>query len=254
MIIYKITNLETGKIYIGKDTKNNPQYLGSGIKIKDAIKSYGRDKFKKDILDHSSNIDELNEKEQFWINFYNSTNPEIGYNISNGGDGGDNFTNHPNKEEYRRKLSEAAIKSNKKLKSKFKKISEELWKDNTYRNNVIEGVNKYWKDESNRVKFSNTMKDVLKDPEKRKIWSECKKGDKNNRWLGFVYLYNTDGIFIKKYDKVTSAKNDLKINFSDMNKIRSGLRDIILTSSKMNISQFEGYRIVITKEDKAFLV
>jgi len=108
MVIYKTTNLQTGKIYIGKDKYNNPKYLGSGVKLKDAIKSYGRDKFSKIILEHCSSYEDLNIRESYWIQFYNSTNPEIGYNISTGGDGGDNFTNHPNKEEYRKKLQNNA--------------------------------------------------------------------------------------------------------------------------------------------------
>ena len=33
MIIYKTTNLINGKIYIGKDEKNTPNYIGSGLLI-----------------------------------------------------------------------------------------------------------------------------------------------------------------------------------------------------------------------------
>jgi group I intron endonuclease len=247
MVIYKTINLQTGKIYIGKDKHNNPKYLGSGVKLKDAIESYGRDNFLKIILEQCSSYEDLNVKESYWIQFYNSTNPEIGYNISTGGDGGDNFTNHPNKEEYRNKLSKAAIKSNERIKNKLKDISTQLWKNDTYKNNVLGGLNKYWKNEYNKENFSKKMKEILKDPEKRKIWSDCKKGDKNKRWLGFAYLYNIDGTLIKKYDKISTALVELKINYGDMNKIRSGERDIILTSSSHLKSKFEGYRILITK-------
>ena len=38
MIIYKTTNLITGKIYIGQDSKNNPKYLGSGKYLNLSIK------------------------------------------------------------------------------------------------------------------------------------------------------------------------------------------------------------------------
>ena len=41
MIVYKTTNLINGKIYIGKDMKNNPNYLGSGTILRRAIKKYG---------------------------------------------------------------------------------------------------------------------------------------------------------------------------------------------------------------------
>lgn len=33
MVIYKTTNLTNGKIYVGKDEKNNSSYLGSGIDV-----------------------------------------------------------------------------------------------------------------------------------------------------------------------------------------------------------------------------
>ena len=41
MIIYKTTNLINGKFYIGKDSKNDPNYLGSGKILKKAFKKYG---------------------------------------------------------------------------------------------------------------------------------------------------------------------------------------------------------------------
>ena len=33
MVIYKITNLINGKIYVGQDMSNNPNYFGSGTMI-----------------------------------------------------------------------------------------------------------------------------------------------------------------------------------------------------------------------------
>lgn len=38
MQIYKIENIMNNKIYIGKDVKDNPNYFGSGLYIKRAIK------------------------------------------------------------------------------------------------------------------------------------------------------------------------------------------------------------------------
>lgn len=51
-IIYKVTNLINGKIYIGRDLRNNPKYLGGGIAIKSAHKKYGRENFVKEILEY----------------------------------------------------------------------------------------------------------------------------------------------------------------------------------------------------------
>lgn len=106
MIIYKTLNLINKKIYIGKDSKNDPTYLGSGKLIKKSIEKYGIENFKKEILEFCSNQNHLNERERYWIKEFKSQNRNIGYNISEGGDWGDCFTNHPEKEEWRKRISE----------------------------------------------------------------------------------------------------------------------------------------------------
>jgi len=103
MYIYKTTNLINGKIYIGQEKGNNPNYLGSGKILKIAIKKYGIENFKKEILKICNNQEELNESEKYYINTSNCF-PPYGYNICKGNFGGDNFTNNPNKEEIRKKL------------------------------------------------------------------------------------------------------------------------------------------------------
>jgi len=85
MIIYKTINLINGKLYVGQDSKNNPEYLGSGTIIKRAIKKYGKENFKKKILEKCKTKFELDEKEKFWIKELNVIND--GYNMSEGGDG-----------------------------------------------------------------------------------------------------------------------------------------------------------------------
>ena len=105
MIIYKTTNLINNKIYIGKTLKKGKRfekYFGSGIAIQKAIKKYGIRNFKKEIIEICFNEKKLNEKEIYWISFYNSNNPKIGYNISLGGDGGGIVSNYT-----RKKLSNA---------------------------------------------------------------------------------------------------------------------------------------------------
>lgn len=89
--IYKITNLINNKIYIGKRTCNispelDSDYLGSGKLIAKAIKKYGKNNFKKEILEICT-PETINEKEKFHINQQNSTCPKIGYNLTEGGDG-----------------------------------------------------------------------------------------------------------------------------------------------------------------------
>lgn len=105
MQIYKITNLINGKIYIGKDTTNNKNYYGSGLLIQRSIEKFGRQNFIKEIIEECDTNEQLCKKEKYWIDYYKSTNLSIGYNISNGGDGGDVISNHPNKDEIIKKVS-----------------------------------------------------------------------------------------------------------------------------------------------------
>jgi hypothetical protein len=87
MIIYKTTNLITGKIYIGQDSKNDPNYYGGGLKLKHAIKKYGKENFEKILIEYCTSYELLNSREKYWISQYDSTNPSIGYNIDIGGNG-----------------------------------------------------------------------------------------------------------------------------------------------------------------------
>ena len=90
MYIYKTTNTVNGKIYIGKriyNERSDKYYLGSGIYLNRAIKKYGRINFTKEIIEWCTK-DILSEREIYWIKFCNATNSKVGYNISNGGDGG----------------------------------------------------------------------------------------------------------------------------------------------------------------------
>ena len=87
MIIYKTVNKLNGKIYIGQDTINNPAYFGSGILILKAIRKYGKSNFEKIILEICNSIDELNEREIFWIKKLNATDRTTGYNLHSGGKG-----------------------------------------------------------------------------------------------------------------------------------------------------------------------
>jgi len=91
MVIYKTTNLVNGKFYIGKDAKNKKSYFGSGRVLKQAIKKYGKENFKKETLEVCTDLKNLDEREIYWIDKYNAV--EVGYNLTEGGTGGDTRTN-----------------------------------------------------------------------------------------------------------------------------------------------------------------
>jgi group I intron endonuclease len=83
-VIYKTTNLINGKIYVGQDRYNKVGYLGSGTLLRSSINKHGKENFKKEILEFCS-LDELNDKEIYWVTFYDSMNPKVGYNLTSGG-------------------------------------------------------------------------------------------------------------------------------------------------------------------------
>lgn len=89
--VYKITNLINNKKYIGKrscdcDIKDD-QYMGSGIILKKAIKKYGKDNFKKDIIEILDNEEEAFQREMYWIKYFNAVRSKEYYNLKDGGNG-----------------------------------------------------------------------------------------------------------------------------------------------------------------------
>ena len=87
--VYKITNLVNGKIYIGCHvTENiNDSYMGSGKAIQDAILKYGKDSFRKEILQCFDSPEKAYEMESILVNENFVASKET-YNYKVGGFGG----------------------------------------------------------------------------------------------------------------------------------------------------------------------
>ena len=144
--IYKITNINNGKAYIGKHNGSlYDEYMGSstiinkdkfGLKEKfgDRYKIEFNKKYIKEILEICDS-DKIDEAEKAWIIKENTFYPN-GMNIDSGGTGGDRITHNPNKEQII--------------------------------NNISAGVRK---------------RDI-EHPEIRKAAGEKIKGEKNGRWKG----------------------------------------------------------------------
>lgn len=87
--LYEVTNLVNGKTYIGQHITDDLEdgYLGSGKALKAAIKKYGRDSFRKEILLFARNEQALNILEMMAVT------PEFcerkdNYNLKEGGNSG----------------------------------------------------------------------------------------------------------------------------------------------------------------------
>ena len=148
-IIYKTTNLINDKVYIGYHSTEdiNDSYLGSGKLLKQAIKKYGENNFKRDILYVFPTKEEALLKESEIVNeafIYSESN----YNIKLGGEGGwDHTYNDPEiskrrkegvalafaegrstgwqlSKEQRNEIGRSSFKGKKHTKETLKKISE----------------------------------------------------------------------------------------------------------------------------------
>lgn len=89
-IIYKVTNLVNNKIYIGqtertlKERWKQHKYKEGCRYLHNAILKYGANNFKIEEIEKVP-IEDLDEREIYWIAYYNSTDRTIGYNILKGG-------------------------------------------------------------------------------------------------------------------------------------------------------------------------
>lgn len=108
MIIYKATNKLNGKIYIGQtirplDVRMAEHARQSASPFDRAIRKYGLENFEVEVIDTADTIDELNQKEIYWIKYYNTYEGE-GYNACLGGD---NTKGFHHRAESKAKMSEA---------------------------------------------------------------------------------------------------------------------------------------------------
>ena len=150
-----MVNLINGKFYIGKDKYNNPNYLGSGKILKQALKKYGKINFIEEIIEECVDENYWLDREKYWIRYFDSI--KNGYNIALGGCGGDTISNNPNKLIISKNHSEW-MKTNNPTKGRKKSKDEiEKWK--------VSYVGK-WKGENNPnygKKHSDETKQKIRD-------------------------------------------------------------------------------------------
>lgn len=154
--------------------KVEDDYLGSGKLITRAIKKYGRENFKREILSYADSKEELANLEIFFIKEYDATNNKDFYNIYIGGSGGNTIAGYTEqeKEAYKSKMREALLnsknppyghKQSEEVKDKIRKKQLQHW------NNISE---------EDRNKFRETIRNAVmgeKNPNYNHHWNEDKK-------------------------------------------------------------------------------
>ena len=115
-LIYQVRNKLNGMIYIGQHQTENIDdgYMGSGLRIRRAIKKYGLENFEKTILFECKSEEEMNAKEAEIVNEDFIARDDV-YNIKLGGDGGWDYLNGLNSPYPKgsNKRHNAMIKANK---------------------------------------------------------------------------------------------------------------------------------------------
>lgn len=170
-VIYKITNKVNGKVYIGQTTLGFDRRYGydiynntHNIHLKTSIMKYGINFFEIiKVFDIAFSQKELDIKEDFWINFYNSLDRNFGYNKRNGGNGGKLC------EETRKKISES-------MRGRYKGEKNPQWGK---RGKLSPRWGRKFTLET-RMKLSEARKNIIYTEESRLKMSESHKGKKHS--------------------------------------------------------------------------
>lgn len=219
MVIYITENIVNNKKYIGKDKNNKPEYLGSGILLRSAIKKYGKNNFKKEILFECNDENLLNEMEKYYIKFFDAVNSENYYNIHEGGIGG-NTGNYS--DDHRKKISEANKGKTKNIKVDIKTIEKrKISLKKTIESGKYVPWNKGLKgrklSEETKKKISEKAKGrKVKIVDKNKFIKSVETRRKNNKYI----LSEDTKRKISESHKGKSMSIDTKLKLSEIHKNR----------------------------------
>lgn len=155
--LYKHTNKTNGKVYIGKATNPQSRWENQGYKYKtcprfwSAIQHYGWDNFEHEILLACETQEEINILEKEYIKKYRALEPDFGYNLSEGGTGGNVWAGktQAEKEAYAEKQRQETLSRGQEWHDKLSKAQLKRWANPQARqelgNKVRGGKNGYAK-------------------------------------------------------------------------------------------------------------
>ena len=201
--IYQITDLISGKIYIGKhETDNlNDKYMGSGNLVTRAQKKHGLENFKKDILFIFDNENDMNAKEAELVSEEFCLREDT-YNICPGGKGGWGYINKSGKNLYSKNGQSGYGLENIINGQHQNKLKSDPIYSEDYKNKVSEGLKEYY----NRGGVNAFSGKVHTEETKRKI------GSKNS--------ISQSGSGNSQYGKPRSEETKEKIRQSLLNRKR----------------------------------
>lgn len=248
MIIYKITNLINGKIYIGQTVQSLKKRWNQHCCSKRAAKSllnmaivkYGRENFEIKEIGGANSLTELNYQEWLLIHLNKCKTPN-GYNINNGGGG----TGHL-KEDIKDKIRKANIgrEQSQETRKKIGKASKVMWGNFTeeQKQKIKENLDKIRPSQKGRKRSLETRKKISKASKGRK-WTKKQRVNTLKAKIGLKYK-NARAVKCidtgKVYRSSREAAEDLGIRtFTNINANCSGRTKIC-----------QGYRFCYYTEDK----
>ena len=249
-IIYKITNTITNKSYIGETKSVNPFTRWRQHKntiennrgcpaLQDAVKKYGIENFKFEILIFCFDEDRY-KLEIDYIKKYKTKVPN-GYNISKGGTGG-GFEGKTHTEETREKIKQNLKKKyvdNPELRKEISERNKVIMKDEEVRNKIKDGMknSEKLKKAVEEKRIGNYKKKSPDKETKNKISDSLKEYysclNENNEYSEKKYKEIKEkikGIKIQQYDK-----NYILINEFDSIREASRITNIARTSIGLNL-------------------
>lgn len=222
--VYITTNLINGKKYLGKHSTNNlkDSYLGSGKLIKRAILKYGKENFKREILEYCENKYIAYEREFYYSLKFNVIIDKSFYNCSNGGNGNNGYKLSQKHKEILRNCVTGRVKSKEEIlkiskANKGKKLSEEtiekLRKAATGKKRSQKTINKM---SESKLGDKNPMYGKTHSDEAKNKLKECYK---NNQNPVFGRSGENHPFYGKKHTKESKLKisNSCKKIFEDPN-------------------------------------
>ena len=234
--IYKITNIQDGKVYIGQSIDIYSRWKCHKCELRKnkhrnthlqrAWNLYGSASFLFEIIKECPE-DQLDYYERKYINEYNALDMKHGYNYDSGGN-----VNKHHSEETKRKISES--NKGRRYNSGFKRTEEQRRRQSEYmkkhprqisdetrekmRRSARGNKNKLGKpvSEETRRKLSVANKGKILSSETRRKMSEA-RGKK-------VGQYDEDMNLIATYNSVTEASKQLNLDASFISKVCRGVR------------------------------
>ena len=227
MVIYKVTNMINGKMYIGQtrgsfEARMRRHQLdaeqGIGFYFQCAIRHYGWENFKAESIAETDDPDELDRLEEYYIKLYNTT--ETGYNLALGGK--NNTMDSPKiKLHHDEVMRSPEVRS--KISQSMKDHINKPGNKQKYVNNLRNGFDRYKKSE----KFKEDCKNKHLSESHFKALNECKYKP--------VYCINESGDIIGDFPSVKSAAQWWYNNGYSEVKSFYHLYDYIKKSSKEDI-------------------